>query len=38
MRSEPTSVADHLAGLDEDRRAQIEPVYRVVRDAMPAGR
>ena len=37
MRSEATTVADYLAELDEDRRAQIEPVYRVVRDAMPAG-
>jgi len=37
MRTEATTVADYLAELDEDRRAQIEPVYRVVRDAMPAG-
>jgi hypothetical protein len=37
VHSDATTVEEYLAGLDDDRRAQIEPVHRVVRDAMPSG-
>ena len=37
MGSDATTVEEYLADLDDDRRAQIEPVYRLVRDAMPDG-
>jgi len=37
MHSDATTVEEYLDGLDSDRRAQIEPVYRLVRDAMPDG-
>lgn len=37
MRSDAATVEDYLAELDDARRAEIEPVYRVVRKAMPAG-
>jgi Domain of unknown function (DU1801) len=37
MQSDATTVEEYLDGLDNDRRAQIEPVYRLVHDAMPAG-
>ncbi len=33
----PTTVDEYLAALPDDRRAQLEPVYRTVRDAMPDG-
>jgi hypothetical protein len=37
MQSDAETVDQYLAELDEDRRAEIEPVYRAVRDAMPDG-
>lgn len=37
MRSEATTVQQYLDELDPEQRAQIEPVYRAVRDAMPDG-
>lgn len=37
MRSDATTVQQYLVELDPDRRAQVEPVYRAVRDAMPEG-
>jgi hypothetical protein len=37
MRSDAATVEQYLAELDDDRRAEVEPVYRTVRDAMPAG-
>jgi len=37
MRSNAVTADQYLAGLDDGRRAQIEPVYRAVHDAMPAG-
>ena len=37
MRSEATTVRQYLDELDDARRAQIEPVYRAIHDAMPAG-
>ena len=37
MHSDATTVDEYLAALPDDRRAQLEPVYRTVRDAMPDG-
>jgi hypothetical protein len=37
MGSDAETVEQYLAELDDDRRAQIQPVYRAVRDAMPEG-
>ena len=37
MGTEATTPQEYLAGLDDDRRAQIEPVYRLVGEAMPDG-
>jgi hypothetical protein len=37
VHSEATTVEQYLAELEDERRAQIEPVHRVVHDAMPAG-
>ena len=37
MRRDAATVTEYLDDLDEDRRAQIEPVYRLVRAAMPGG-
>ena len=37
MNSDATTVAQYLAELDEDRRAEVEPVYEAVRAAMPKG-
>ena len=37
VHSDAATVEEYLAALDDDRRAQIEPVYRVIHDAMPAG-
>jgi hypothetical protein len=37
MRSDAQTVEQYFAELDGDRRAQIEPVYRAVHDAMPDG-
>ena len=37
MRSDATTVQQYLGELEPDRRAQIEPVYRAVHDAMPSG-
>lgn len=37
MRSEATTVQQYLDELDDARRAQIEPVYRAIHDAMPEG-
>ena len=37
MHSDATTVDEYLAALPDDRRAQLEPVYRAVQDAMPDG-
>ena len=37
MASDATTPQEYLDGLAEDRRARIEPVYRLVREAMPDG-
>ena len=37
MGTAATNAQEYLADLDEDRRARIEPVYRLVREAMPDG-
>jgi hypothetical protein len=37
MRSDAETVEQYLAELDDDRRAQLEPVYRTVHEAMPEG-
>ena len=37
MASDAATPQEYLAGLDDDRRARIEPVYRLLRDAMPDG-
>jgi len=37
MHSDAATVDQYLAELDDDRRAEVEPVYRAVRDAMPEG-
>ena len=37
MHSDATTVDEYLAALPDDRRAQLEPVYRAVHDAMPDG-
>jgi hypothetical protein len=37
MRSDAATVEQYLAELDDERRAEVELVYRTVRDAMPAG-
>ena len=37
MHSDAATVDEYLAALPDDRRAQVEPVYRAVRDAMPQG-
>jgi hypothetical protein len=37
MHSDAATVDEYLASLPDDRSAQLEPVYRTVRDAMPAG-
>ena len=37
VRSDASTVDEYLAALPDDRRAQVEPVYRAVRDAMPDG-
>jgi len=37
MGTEATTPQEYLAGLHDDRRARLEPVYRLVRDAIPAG-
>jgi hypothetical protein len=37
VRSEATTVRQYLDELDPERRAEVEPVYRAVRDAMPEG-
>ena len=37
MGTAATNAQEYLADLDEDRRARIEPVYRLVREAVPAG-
>jgi hypothetical protein len=37
MHSDAATVDEYLATLPDDRRAQVEPVYRAVRDAMPDG-
>jgi hypothetical protein len=37
MGTDATTPQEYLAGLEDDRRAQLEPVHRLVRDAMPDG-
>ena len=37
MGTDASTPQEYLAGLDDDRRAQIEPVYRLVGEAMPDG-
>ena len=37
MHSDAATAPDYLNELDDDRRAQIEPVYTAVRAAMPEG-
>jgi hypothetical protein len=37
MQSDASTVQEYFDGLPADRRAEIEPVYRAVRDAMPDG-
>ena len=37
MASDATTPQEYLDGLAEDRRARLEPVYRLVRDSVPAG-
>jgi len=37
MGTETTTATEYLAELDDERRAQVEPVYRIIRDAMPDG-
>ena len=37
MASDATTPQAYLEGLAADRRARLEPVYRLVHDAMPAG-
>ena len=37
MRSEASTVQQYLDELDDAQRAEIEPVYRAVHDAMPEG-
>jgi len=37
VHSDASTVDEYLAALPDDRRAQLEPVYRAVHDAMPDG-
>lgn len=37
MHSDAGTVDEYLAALPDDRRAEVEPVYRAVRNAMPEG-
>lgn len=37
MGTEATTAQEYLAGLDDERRAELEPVYRLVSEAMPDG-